>query len=82
MKLILILILIVNVQAVGMSISEVPDGFNIHKNLVRVMKNKRKAVVETGKGIDWATAEALAFGTLLNEGTHVRLSGQVNITLN
>jgi len=63
-------------KEIGTRISDVPAGFNIHKNLVRVMRNKHKAVVETGKGIDWATGEALAFGTLLNEGTHVRLSGQ------
>jgi len=63
-------------KEIGTRISEVPAGFNIHKNLVRVMRNKHKAIVETGKGIDWATAEAMAFGTLLSEGTHVRLSGQ------
>lgn len=33
-------------------------------------------MIETGDGVDWATAEALAFGTLLVEGNHVRLSGQ------
>jgi len=61
---------------IGMRISDVPEGFNIHKNLIRVMRNKRKNVCETGEGVDWATAEALAFGSLLAEGTHVRLSGQ------
>ena len=40
----------------------------------------KEAMFETGEGIDWATAEALAFGTLLKEGVHVRLSGQVQIT--
>jgi len=63
-------------QTIGMRISEVPQGFNIHKKLIRVMKDKRVAVCESGAGIDWATAEALAFGSLLGEGTHVRLSGQ------
>ena len=40
------------------------------------MYEARKAMIETGQGVDWATAEALAFGTLLAEGNHVRLSGQ------
>jgi 2-oxoglutarate dehydrogenase E1 component len=42
---------------------------------VRQLKDKQKAI-ETGEGIDWATAEALAFGSLLVEGNGVRLSGQ------
>ena len=33
-------------------------------------------MIETGEGIDWATAEALSLGSLLVEGVHVRLSGQ------
>jgi 2-oxoglutarate dehydrogenase E1 component len=33
-------------------------------------------MIESGEGVDWALAEALAFGTLLEEGNHVRLSGQ------
>ncbi len=36
----------------------------------------RRQMIETGEGIDWAMAEALAFATLLSEGNHVRLSGQ------
>ena len=54
----------------------VPDDIKIHKTLKRVMDNRRKAVLTDGDGIDWATAEHLAFGTLLNEGFPVRLSGQ------
>lgn len=56
-------------------ISTWPEGFSVHKNLQRILANRGKAV-EEGKGIDWATAEALAFGSLLREGKHVRLSGQ------
>ncbi len=52
-----------------------PDGFTVHPRLARILK-KRLETVEAGAGIDWATAEALAFGTLLLEGTPVRLSGQ------
>lgn len=62
-------------QEVGTAISEVPKDFNINSKIARQLKAKRKAI-ETGKGIDWATAEALAFGTLLVEGAPVRLSGQ------
>jgi 2-oxoglutarate dehydrogenase E1 component len=56
-------------------LTRVPDGFTIHKTLQRILDAK-KAMFETGEGIDWATAEALAFGSLLEEGLGVRLSGQ------
>jgi len=62
-------------QEVGKAISTVPDGFAAHRKLLRQLKGKGD-VIESGKEIDWATAEALAFGTLLCEGTPVRLSGQ------
>ncbi len=52
-----------------------PAGFSLHKTVGRFLDNRRKAI-ETGAGIDWAMAEALAFGTLLTEGHPVRLSGQ------
>jgi 2-oxoglutarate dehydrogenase E1 component len=60
---------------VGKTLSTIPQGFNAHKTIARQMQNKAR-MFETGEGIDWATAEALAFGTLVNEGTPVRLSGQ------
>ena len=60
---------------VGMAISKVPDNFELNKKIIRQLEAKRK-MIESGAGIDWATAEALAFGTLLVEGTGVRLSGQ------
>jgi 2-oxoglutarate dehydrogenase E1 component len=62
-------------KEVGLSISEPPDNFNVNSKILRQLKAKRK-MIETGKGIDWATGEALAFGTLLIEGFGVRLSGQ------
>jgi 2-oxoglutarate dehydrogenase E1 component len=62
-------------RAIGETITTVPDSVKIHKTLGRIIDAKR-AMFETGEGFDWATAEALAFGTLLSEGTHVRLSGQ------
>jgi 2-oxoglutarate dehydrogenase E1 component len=56
-------------------LTRVPDGFTIHKTLQRVLDAK-KAMFDSGEGFDWATAEALAFGSLLAEGNGVRLSGQ------
>lgn len=55
--------------------SAAPEGFTLHKNLKRILNNRKKAVDE-GKGIDWSTGEALAFGSLVAEGYHVRVSGQ------
>ena len=52
-----------------------PEGFHVHRNLKRILNNRTK-VVHEGKGIDMATGEALAFGSLCLEGHHVRVSGQ------
>ncbi|KAF2137577.1 uncharacterized protein K452DRAFT_235498 [Aplosporella prunicola CBS 121167] len=52
-----------------------PEGFNVHRNLKRILQNRSKTVTE-GKNIDMATAEGLAFGTLCLDGHHVRVSGQ------
>ena len=60
---------------VGRQLTTVPDGLVIHKTLGRILDAKR-AMFETGQGFDWATAEALAFGTLLKNDYAVRLSGQ------
>ncbi len=60
---------------IGKKITTVPEGFHAHKTIQRFLDNRAKAI-ETGEGIDWSTAEALAFGTLLKEGHRVRLSGQ------
>jgi len=62
-------------QEVGKAISTPPQNFETNRKIVRQLDNKRK-MIENGSGIDWATAEALAFGTLLCEGNNVRLSGQ------
>jgi 2-oxoglutarate dehydrogenase E1 component len=59
----------------GRHISTVPAGFHLHRTIQRFLDN-RKRMFETGEGIDWATAEAVAFGSLLLEGHPVRLSGQ------
>lgn len=62
-------------KKVGAATAEVPEGFEVHRNLKRIL-NQRKKSVETGEGIDWSTGEALAFGSLALEGYHVRVSGQ------
>ena len=62
-------------REIGKKITMVPPGFNVHKTIQRFLDNRAKAI-ETGEGIDWSTAEALAFCTLLKEGHRVRLSGQ------
>jgi 2-oxoglutarate dehydrogenase E1 component len=62
-------------RKVGDLLTTVPEGLHIHKTLGRILDAKRE-MFESGEGFDWATAEALAFGTLLTEGHNVRLSGQ------
>ncbi|MEX1060545.1 MAG: 2-oxoglutarate dehydrogenase E1 component [Methyloceanibacter sp.] len=62
-------------KEVGRKITSFPKSFTPHKTIVRIMAARRK-MIDEGQGIDWATAEALAFGTLLAEGYRVRLSGQ------
>jgi 2-oxoglutarate dehydrogenase E1 component len=59
----------------GRILTTVPEGFHIHRTLQRILDAK-KQMFQTGEGFDWATAEALAFGSLLAEGNGVRLSGQ------
>ncbi|NIR46174.1 MAG: 2-oxoglutarate dehydrogenase E1 component [Gemmatimonadetes bacterium] len=62
-------------QEVGRALTTVPDEFNINRKLVRQLKTKRKMFSED-EPFDWATGEALAFGTLLLEDHPVRLSGE------
>jgi len=60
---------------VGAALTRVPDGFHLNRKIARQLDAKRQTL-EQGEGIEWATAEAMAFGTLCAEGTFVRLSGQ------
>jgi 2-oxoglutarate dehydrogenase E1 component len=60
---------------ISRKITKVPDGFRVHRTIQRFLDNRAKAI-DSGVGIDWATGEALAICTLLQEGHHVRLSGQ------
>ena len=52
-----------------------PDDFTPHKRIKKIYNDRQQSIVD-GKNIDWATAEALAFATLLKDGYGVRLSGQ------
>jgi 2-oxoglutarate dehydrogenase E1 component len=62
-------------KEIGKKITTLPAGFHLHRTLNRFFDNRRKSI-ESGVGIDWATAEALAFCSLLLDGHRVRLSGQ------
>ena len=62
-------------SGIGIGLTRTPEGFHVHKTIQRFLETRRK-MIETGEGLDWATAEALAFGTLCDEGHRVRLSGQ------
>ncbi|MCL6251732.1 2-oxoglutarate dehydrogenase E1 component [Altererythrobacter sp. KTW20L] len=62
-------------ESLGRTLTTVPEDHTIHKTLQRVLDAK-KEMFASGTGFDWATAEALAFGSLVSEGFNVRLSGQ------
>ena len=64
-----------DLRRVGAALTTVPPAFTVHKTLGRILEAKKSAI-DAGEGLDWATAEALAFGTLLEDGYGVRLSGQ------
>ena len=63
------------IHQAGEKICNLPENFNFHSTIKRLFEAKKK-MFETGKGFDWATAESLAFGTLLLEGYPVRFVGQ------
>jgi 2-oxoglutarate dehydrogenase E1 component len=62
-------------REIGIKISTPPANFKVHKQLEKILAARLESI-EKGAGIDWGTAEALAIGTLLLEGNHVRLTGQ------
>jgi 2-oxoglutarate dehydrogenase E1 component len=69
---------IARLKSLGAAITAIPDGIDVHKNVRRVIE-ARKAAIESGEGLDWATAEHLAFGSLLQDGFPVRLAGQDSV---
>jgi 2-oxoglutarate dehydrogenase E1 component len=58
------------------SLTTYPDWFTPHPRIKRFVLDKQRKVLETGEGVDWGTAENLAFASLLLEGTRCRLTGQ------
>ncbi len=66
---------ITTLREIGKKITVVPEGFHLHKTIQRFLDHRAKSI-EEGRDIDWSTAEALAFCSLLLEGHPVRLSGQ------
>ncbi len=62
-------------KEIGKALVIAPQNFVLHKTVARLLETKQE-MFDTGQGFDWATAEALAFGSLLTEGYPVRLAGQ------
>ncbi len=65
-------------KSLGERLTTIPADVDVHKTLKRVIDGRR-AAIESGEGLDWATAESLAFASLLDEGFPVRLSGQDSV---
>ncbi|KJH49248.1 oxoglutarate dehydrogenase (succinyl-transferring), E1 component [Dictyocaulus viviparus] len=63
-----------NINHIIQKFSSIPEGFHLHRGLERILKGRMQMLKDNS--LDWACGEALAFGSLLKEGTHVRLSGQ------
>jgi 2-oxoglutarate dehydrogenase E1 component len=64
-----------SLKEIGKKLTEVPQDFEVHRTIRRFLDNRKKAI-DSGEGIDWATGEALAFGSILMDGNPIRLSGQ------
>jgi len=62
-------------KEIGRKLTEIPKDFEAHRTILRFLEHRAKTI-ETGEGIDWSTAEALAFASILMEGNPIRLSGQ------
>jgi 2-oxoglutarate dehydrogenase E1 component len=60
---------------IGLKLTAIPEGVDVHKTLKRVIEARRGAIT-SGLNVDWATAEHLALGSLLDEGIHIRFTGQ------
>ncbi len=64
-----------NLQKIAEIVSTVPDGVKFLRKAERILRDRAKMVFETNK-LDWSMAEIFAFGSLLEEGYNVRISGQ------
>ena len=63
------------IREIGRRITTLPTDFNAHKTIVKLLERRRE-MIASGQGLDWAMAEQLAIGALIKEGYPVRLSGQ------
>jgi 2-oxoglutarate dehydrogenase E1 component len=61
---------------IAVKLNTVPKDFDANPKLLRILARRAEIVEQNQKKIEWGFAEALAFGTLLKEGVHIRLSGQ------
>ena len=66
---------VTKLKEIGLKMCDIPSTVSIHKQLVKIIQARKDSII-AGEGVDWGTAEALAIGTLLIEGNHVRLTGQ------
>jgi len=64
-----------SLREIGNAITTLPPEGKFHPKIAKIFDERKKAI-NAGKGIDWGTAESLAFATLIDEGNHIRLSGQ------
>jgi len=62
-------------RRIGVQAGTVPADFKLHRQMAKIFQ-ARQEMSQAGEGIDWGTAEAMAFGSLLLEGNHVRITGQ------
>jgi len=62
-------------RSIGIQAGTVPDNFKLHRQMKKIF-SARQEMAKQGEGIDWGTAEAMAYGSLLLEGNHVRITGQ------
>ncbi len=63
------------IKQIGQALISYPKDMEVNSKIIRLFEQKKK-MLQTGEGIDWAFAEALAYGSLLLEGSRVRMSGQ------
>jgi multifunctional 2-oxoglutarate metabolism enzyme len=64
------------IEEVFTAIDQVPEGFSVHPKLAKQFDTRREAFADGEGDVDWGLAEALSFGTMLREGTDIRLAGQ------
>ena len=61
------------------SLLQFPDGFHLNSKLVKSIEKRRAALTDSQSKIDWATAEELAYASILEDGIPIRLTGQDSV---